>query len=206
MKKMIGLLVTLLLCLYAVAFADSVPSKIIDDLTRFEVEAENLSGDAVFFIRPIMDDEEEYQEQVEICQNAISTLMQAESITEFFGEVKDASGEVVDLVALLESENLNVYEFCALNAEGYEGYYGAVTAKMLFATPYEKDEKVVVLIGMVTANQDGTQSIEWTAYEGMGVEAEDAGVEGQGCIQVKLNPEIVIKIQEGTALLAIVSK
>lgn len=70
---------------------------------------------------------------------------------------------------------------------------------MQFSTPYEKDEKVIVLIGLAKENQDGVQSIEWTAYEGIGVEE-------QGCIQVELDPEIILAIQNGTALLAIVSK
>ena len=46
----------------------------------------------------------------------------------------------------------------------------------------------------------------WVAYEGVGAEVENAGVEEQGCIQVELNPEIILAIQEGTALLAVVSK
>lgn len=206
MKKIVCLLVALLMCLSSAAFAESVPSKTTGDLTQFEVEAENLPADAELFIRPIVENEEEYQHLVEICQNEINALMQAESITEFFGEVKDASGEAVDMAALLESETLNVYEFCPLIAGGYEESYDTVTVKMLFSTPYEKDEKVIVLIGLVTVNEDNTQSVEWIAYEGVGVELENAGLEEQGCIQVELNPEIILDIQEGTALLAIVSK
>ena len=206
MKKIVSLLVALLLCLFSVAFAESVPSKTTGDLTQFEVAAENMPADSGFFIRPVVEDEEAYQHHVEICQNEINALIQAESVEEFFGEVKNASGEVVDIAALLGSETLNVHEFCPLMVGEYAEEYGVVNAKMLFSTPYAKGETVVVLIGLVTIDQNGAQNVEWVAYEGVGAEVENAGVEEQGCIQVELNPEIILAIQEGTALLAVVSK
>ena len=205
MKQFVSLLVVLVLCLSAVAFAESVPSKTTGDLTKFEVECENMPADSGFFIRPVVTDEEEYQEKVEICQNEIVKLAESENVVEYFGEVKNAEGEVVDIAALLESDTLNVFEFCPAIAGEYDETYGNVNIKMLFSTPYEKDEKVIVLVGLVTEEEDGTQTVEWIAYEGVGIEIEDAEVEEQGCIQVELDPEIIQAIQDGTALLAVVS-
>lgn len=199
MKKIVSILVALVLCLSAAAFAESVPSKTTGDLVRFEVAADNLPVDSGFYIQPIAENDEAYQQNVKICKNELTKLTRSENAATYFGEVKNAAGETVDLKELLGSDTLNVYEFCALTAGRYQESYGNVSVKMQFSTPYEKDEKVIVLIGLVETNQDGTQSVEWIAYEGIGVEE-------QGCIQVELDPKLVLAIQNGTALLAIVSK
>ena len=91
-------------------------------------------------------------------------------------------------------------------AEGYSEEFGDVTAKFLFPTPYEKDQPVVVMIGIVTVNEDETQTVVWTAFDGIGVEAEETGVEEIGAVEVVLDPQTVLAIQEGIALLAVVSK
>ena len=59
--------------------------------------------------------------------------------------------------------------------------------------------------GMVSENTDGTYAVEWTAYEGKGIEADANQVENLGRIEVEFDPVIVAAIQDGTALLAIVS-
>ena len=57
------------------------------------------------------------------------------------------------------------------------------------------------MIGFVTIAEDGTWTVEWIAYEGVGV------ADGQGSgIQVKLDAETVLAIQNGKTLMAIVSK
>lgn len=206
MKKIVCLLIALVLCLSCVALAESVPSKTTGDLTKVEVVAENMPVDAGFSIRPIAADDVEHQKEVEFCQKEIATLAESASVVEYFGEVKNAAGEVVDITAMLESETLNVHEFAPFVASNYEESYGKVTAKMVFATPYAKDEKVVVLIGLVTVDENGNQHVEWIAYDGMGIELEGIAVEEQGCIQVELDPEIVKAIQDGSAILAVVSK
>lgn len=199
MKKIVSILVALILCLSAVAFAESVPSKTTSDLVQFEIVADNLPADSGFFIQTVVESDETSQQSVEICKNEIAKLAQSENVAAYFGEVKNAAGETVDMKELLGSDTLNVYEFCTLSAGLYEESYGNVSVNMLFSTPYEKDEKVVVLIGLVSENSDGTQSIEWIAYEGV-------GTGDQGGVQVELDSEIILAIQNGTALMAIVSK
>lgn len=199
MKKIISMFVALVLCLSVSAFAESVPSKTTGDLVQFEVEADNLPANSGFFIQPIAENDGTHQQDVEICQDEITKLAQSETVAAYFGEVKNAVGEAVDVKELLGSDTLNVYEFCVLTAGWYQESYGDVNVKMLFSTPYEKDEKVVVMIGLVTMDQNGTQNIEWIAYEGIGVGE-------QGCIQVKLDSKVILAIQNGTALLAVVSK
>lgn len=209
------------------------------------------------------------------------------AINAYFGELKDFEGNTIVLPdailpeepadpdateapaepgateepAEAEIDRLNIFEFMPIIAVGYEDEFGNVTLKMLFSTPYEKDEKVVAMIGLVDAHEnideviaenvddetdeadvsvqlasdeegaEEIQSVVWTAYEGIGVEIPEAllaaaqsivaqqteqqgdaelTAEGEpevelGCIQITLEPEMVKAIQDGIALLAIVS-
>ena len=209
------------------------------------------------------------------------------AINAYFGELKDFEGNTIVLPdailpeepadpdateapaepgateepAEAEIDRLNIFEFMPIIAVGYEDEFGNVILKMLFSTPYEKDEKVVAMIGLVDAHEnideviaenvddetdeadvsvqlasdeeraEEIQSVVWTAYEGIGVEIPEAllaaaqsiaaqqteqqgdaelTTEGEpevelGCIQITLEPEMVKAIQEGIALLAIVS-
>lgn len=207
MKKMVVLLLVLAILASVGALAESVPSKTTGDLIRFEVVRENLPAEADFFyIRPIEEDEVEYQRELEICQGEIVKLAKEESVVDYFTYVKDPDGADVDLKEMLGAEQLNVYEYCPFVAGNYDLTYGNVRVRMLFSTPYEVDERVAVLIGFEQTNADGTISIFWTAYEGIGVATDEDATEEQGCIEVELDPDIVLAVQEKTALLAIVSK
>lgn len=197
MKKFVCLMVALLLCLSACALAESVPSKTTEDMIKIEVSGENLPADATFFVKPVDESDPVYQERVEVSDAEIAKLVAAAEKVAYFGNVKDSEGNPVSLTEMLGVETINVYEFCPLIAGNYEEAYGKVTAVMLFATPYEKDELVAVLIGLVTA-ENGEQVVEWTAYEGIGQE--------DGSIRVELDPDMVKKVQDGVALLAIASK
>lgn len=206
MKKIIALsLCLLLVCL--TAFAEEVPSKTAEDLTSFEVTAENLPEDSDFFVRVVKEDEEGYKKHLEACKAEVEKLKEAAGVEEYFGVVTDIDGNVVDMKEVLGTDELNVYEFVALIAGNYEESYGKVTVKILMPTPYEKDEKVIVLIGKVTVIDEETheQSVEWTAFEGIGLEPDPEAPETPGRIQVEFDPQTVLDIQEGMALAAIVS-
>ena len=115
----------------------------------------------------------------------------------------------MDLRMLLDAqadETLNVFEFCPINAGGFRKDCGKVTATMLFSTPYEEGEKVLVLIGLVTVLEDNTQEVVWQAFEGVGIGVHETEEETYGGIRVELTQEIVVAIQESMALMAIVSK
>lgn len=204
MKKIVCLLVALMLCLSSAAFAESVPSKTTGDLTKFEVAVENAENASGFYVAPVAESDDANQDRAQACQAEISKLVASEKVAAYFGEVKDAAGNTVSLTEVLGTDTLNVHEFCAIKAGGFDEQFGKVTANMLFSTPYAAGEKVIVMIGIVTINADGTQTVAWTAYEGVGVQVDS--VENQGCIQVALDPATVLAIQQGTALLAIVSK
>lgn len=204
MKKFACLLFAMMLCLSCALAEEFVPSKTTGDLTNFEVAGENIPADATLVVAPVTSDSVEYAERIETCQAEITKLASEEvAVVDYFADVKDAEGNEVSLTEMLETETLNVYEFCPFIVENYEEEYGKVNVTMLFSTPYEAGQKVIVLIGLVSV-VDGVQTVEWTAYEGVGI-ATDA-VEEQGCIEVELDPEIMKAVQSGVALLAVVSK
>lgn len=214
MKKILALVLALALSVSFCVMAQAAPSKTISDLTRFEVTAENQPGDPSIFLLPLNEAAvgekmPEYQMHMDICQAEIERLTVSESVERYFANVTDSEAEPVDLRALLGAEEnaaLNVFEFCPAIAGGFQEKCGKVTASMLFSTPYEEGEKVLVLIGIVTVREDGTYSVAWQAFEGIGQKAVEDQEETYGCVRVELTPETVLAIQNGIALLAVVSK
>lgn len=215
MKKLICLILALALCLATAAMAESVPSKTTSGLTRFEVTAENQPGDENLYLLPVNEVTVgetllDYQKRIDICQVEIEKLAASESVEAYFKNVADSEGNPVDLRVLLgletDADLLNVFEFCPAIAGGFQEDCGKVSARMLFSTPYEKDEKVIVLIGIVTIHEDETQTVAWQAFEGIGQGAVEGQEETYGSVLVELTPEIVKAIQNETALLAVVSR
>ena len=168
MKKMVCLVLALLMCVSAVALAESVPSKTVFALTHFEVTAENQVGDENVFLLPVNESTvgealPNYQEYIDVCELEIQKMADSEDVVSYFGEVTDAEGNVVDMRELLgveADEPLDVFEFCPAIAGGFQEDCGKVTATLLFSTPYEKDEKVLVLIGIVNQPDEAAQTDE----------------------------------------------
>lgn len=196
MKKCVAILFSLVLCL-SVAVAESVLSKTTSDLTEVkDVVVENLPADSTFSIAI-----GEKEEAVAVANTEIAKLVEAvqtADVTTYFGEITDTQGNAVSLTEALGVENVNVHELMPIEVNDYEETYGTVTMTFAVSTPYAKDEQIVVLLGLVTVNADGTQTVTWTAH--------DADVTEEGTIKVDFEPEILKLIQEGTALIAIVSK
>ncbi len=205
MKKLACLLLALLLCPTGAAIAESVPSRTTSDMTDVEVGPENPLDGSGFFIRLVEEDEKAYQTHLDACAVEIAKLAGYQDVEQYFGETTDNNGHSVSLKKMLNTDVLNVYEFWPIIAGGYKESYGDVTVKLLFPTPYEKDEKVVVMIGQVTIGAV-EQTVRWTAYEGIGLGIQQGNVEKAGAIRTKFDPEIVLAIQNGIALLAVVSR
>lgn len=198
MKKIISLLIALVLCLGA-ASAEVIPSKTTADMTKFEISGENLPADSGFVFDIVTVDDVEMEEKYLLYESELAVLAESESLDAYFGAVKTQEGEEINLAEVLAAEEVNVHEFWAVYASNYDEAYGDVTITMYFATPYEAEEKALVLLGIVNEAEDGAQTIEWTAYEAIGVGTE-------GAIEVVLTPEIILAVQNGNALMAIASK
>lgn len=139
-------------------------------------------------------------EEIEL-DEAEAAAAQTAAIGNFFTDVKNVEGEHVTLKQVLgvaedEDVHLDVTEFFPIVAGGFGESDGKVVANMSFATTYDKDEKVAVLIGIVTVLDDGTTQITWTALEGFG--------QDNGGISVELPSEVLLAIQDGTAIMSVV--
>lgn len=196
MKKLACLVLSMLLCVNAVALAEFVPSKTTGDLTKIEVAAENMPAGATMVLSAVSSGDVANQQLLATCQTELDRLAST-PVTTYFAGVKDINGNDVDLAAVLGTQDLKVYEFCPLVVSDYVEDYGAVTATMSFSTPYAEGEKVLVMVGLVTVNEDGTETVEWVALEGVGA---------NGGISVQFNAETLTKVQDGSALLAVVSQ
>ncbi|MBQ6595658.1 MAG: hypothetical protein IJH78_08385 [Clostridia bacterium] len=214
MKKIVC--IALVLMLSAVALAAGLPSKTSLDMMKFFVSGENLPEDAGFYFLPVNElavgeeNMQYFQDMLDVCQVELDKVSQAESVEAYFGEVADADGNAVDLDAALdvqEGETLNVYEFSPVVSGNYDASYGDVTVTMCFPTPYAIDEKVEVMLGAVTVNEDGTQDVDWTAFEGVGVASPIEDAESEvGAVQVVLDPASVQKVIDNVTLMGVVSK
>lgn len=201
MKKLVCLILALALCMSVTAMAENVPSKTTTDLTKFTVSAANQPAGA--YLMPISELKLDgtlpaHEEHTAILQKEIAKLS-SEGAESYFANVTDSEGKPVDLrkeLGLDANAKLNVSEFFELVAGGFNEDCGNVTATMLFPTPYEKDEKVYVLVGIVDEQNDG--AVTWQAFEGVGM--------ADGSVKAEFTPEIVKAIANGIALLAIVSK
>ena len=200
MKKIVCLVLALL-CVSVMAVAESTPSKTTADLTLIQTSAANLPEGASFTLAPVTTaraaDLPDYEERVAACEAEIAKLAQSASVAEYFGTVTDSEGNEINLTEILGADALNVYEFLPLVVEGYDPAYGNVTATMEVSTPYEEGEQVVVLVGLATVAEDGTEAMAWTALPGLGT--------SNGGIEVEFTPEIMVQIQEGTAMMTVVS-
>ena len=195
MKKVLCLILALV-CLGTLAMAESVPSKSTADLVE-TVEVKTESGVAAEnLVVAAVTDEVVYKEKIEACQTEIKKLEESASVEEYFGEVKDSTGAVVSLTEVLGSETIAVNEFMPIIVDNYDASYGKVSVGFKFSTPYAKDERVVVLVGVTNPL---TGEIEWVALEGVGT-----GIDG--AIEVEFTAELLEAIQSGNAMMAVVSK
>lgn len=195
MKKLVCMAAALM-CVAGMAAAEGyVPSKTAVDMNRFELVTEGLND---LVVRPVVNTEEMDEADKAVYEKEIENLKNANDPEAYFANVTDYQGNPVSLKDMLGAEKVSVHEMCLLTVENYNTSYGSLTMNMYFSTPYQKDEKVVVLVGLVTVNEDGAQNIQWVAYEGTGVE--------EGGLVVEFDAQTMEAVQNGTALLAVVSK
>lgn len=203
MKKLICSVAAIALCMMTMgALAEEVPSRTTDDLTHFTVTAENQPNDETLFLRPVQEEETEtYQERLDVCKTEVEKMVASESPETYYGNIKnmtDMSGDMVTLKDLIGDREPTISEFCPVVAGGFHEDSGTVTANMTFPTPYEEGERVIVMIGIVTVNPDGTQTVEYRAFEGIGLGAD-------GGIQVQFDQETIQAIQNNMAVMSVVS-
>lgn len=194
MKKIIAIALTLvLLCGAVTVLADSelvTPSKTTGDLISFEVTVEHpVDGKAVALIPITEDMAADYQANLDAADKQLEKAQAAGTLEAYFGA--DVAGKIAGILGA--DAEISMDELLAVIAQGYEDGMGnaAVTAQV--ATPYEKDEKAAVMIGIVKDDV-----VTWNVYEAVGLE--------DGRLQFTVDAETMKAVMENITLLAVCSK
>ena len=195
MKKIVALALTLMMLFGAViVFADTdlaTPSKSTGDLVKFEVTVENPVDGKIVLILPIEEDTTDTAEKdmLAIGEQELEKAQTAGTVEGYFDE------ETAKAIAEILGENaeISMDEFMAVIMVNYEESMGEAKVIAELATPYEKDEKVAVLIGVVKDDV-----VTWTVYEGIGLE--------DGRVEFTIDAETAKTVTEENALFATCSK
>ena len=192
MKKLICLVLALMLCMGAVA-AMAAPSPTTDDMNETTT---NKPKTSTLVVKTIDLNSTEYKALVEKCLAELEKLENSESAAVYFGEVIDSEGNKVPFAELFGEDALTVCEMMPIVVENYDESLGDVKITLQFATPFEKGEEVVVLIGLIDGQ---TGEVEWYALKGVGT-----GV--NGAVEVVVTSKMMVAIQNGQALIAVLKK
>ncbi len=130
----------------------------------------------------------------ELVQAVEQAKEQTKAMEEYFGHVTVPSGEIMSLTEYLETEAVIVDEFFPLAVGGFEEGCGGALITMSIATPYTTKDKVATLIGLPTEDE----LMAWSAHH--------TTVKEDGRIEVDFSEESLLKMQETTALMAVVSE
>lgn len=211
MKKLVcAMLVCVMLCMSAVAFA-AVPSKTTQDMASVvEVETStDVAADPGFIIE-IIEEQEYATTELETIAAFIQGTEESEAsepvpVIEYFTQSETVAEQVTELLPEdFDASTLVMYEFAPLTAVNYEEEYGDVTATMVFATKYRPEQTLVAMVGIVKgADENGDPIVEWTALKAEAVENE-ADPE-KGCVRVYFPQELLPEIENGNAMIAILS-
>lgn len=198
MKKLICLVLAALLCVGAVAMAETgVPSKSTADMAvTNEVKSETGVEVKLDFVLAPASTTKATAEQTKAVETQIAEIAAAKSVVEYFGVLEDEKGAGVDLKAVLGTDKPVVNEVMPLVVENYDSAYGSMKASFTFSTPYKKGEPVVIVIRVVDPK---TGKVTQVALQGAG-----NGVDGG--IDVEFPAEVLEAIQGGNATMAVVSK
>ena len=216
MKKIVALMLALMLCLSMTAMAE-VPSKTASDavdviaVTENEPEAGAPALDVKLVSDLDMTEEElaQYEALEKIADAEVEKIKEAESVEAYFADAKDAEGNAADLKSIVGTDGeLAVYELYGLVASNYDAELGKVTACLQLPTPYAEGEKVAVMIGLINKGENDEYTVDWTALPGTveNIESTTEGVETVSAVKVEIEPELMTAIQNGDAIVAVVSK
>lgn len=194
MKKLTAILLVLVLALTTVA-AFATESKTVDDLNKSTTTKTTTTKKTT--TTSTTREEEEEDEAFLLWVTKEAALV--EKANEEIAKLKDAGvaeyfGKADEIAAILGEGEYDVHEFWPVRAIHSELVKGSATVELTFATPYEKDAKVALLIGLANG-----ESIAWTVLEG--TVADD-----NGTVTFSVSADLAKQIEENTALLAVVSK
>ncbi len=209
-KKPLCLLLSLLmLCLSVSAFA-AIPSKTTQDMahvSRIDTKNSVPVGAAFSFsfanAAPATEAERIAVErklaatQAELSAIYAFSVENQRPVIDYFGDdIKAAAGLL--LPEGFDMDTLAMNELVPLMINGYEEAYGDMTVYLEFATQYQPGQPLVALVGVVTGvDEQGQQIVEWVPLQAEATE--------DGLVKVDFPSDLIMKIQQGDAMLAVLS-
>ena len=192
-RKLLSMMLALVLVLglSGSAFA-AVPSKTTQDMTTvgtLEVANAVEGADQVAITLPA-----ESAAVVSELEKIVAFVNnEGNDVVSYFG---DAARE--EIAALLPEganvDGMEMNEFAPLALENYSEEFGDITVGFTFATQYTVGQNLVAMVGVV--NAEGT--VDWSA---MAAEAQE-----DGSVKVTFTQEALTSIQNGDAMIAILSE
>lgn len=187
MKKL-TLLALALMMLVSSAFAASSPSitnkdmyKVTTTTTTPAQETDPLAG-LVIRIDPETDDAKAVLEKIKSDAAGKDSLVDA-----VFAEQAEA---VKGLLKVEKLDEVKLIELASLIVSGYKQEMGAIQANLAFPTLFDANLPLVAMIGMIE-----NDTVAWEPLLGT--------ANAQGEVVLTLSPELLLKVQAGNAVIAI---
>lgn len=191
-KRSIGLaLALLILGTSSLAFATGVPSKTTQDMTTVVsiVSETGVELPPGFQIIPLVATESATRELAAI--QSFVTTPNATVVQYFDVAVREEIAKL--LPEGFDLDTLSMNEFLPITVVNYEESYGDVAATFQFATQYQEGQPVVALVGIT---DEVTGVVAWTVLKAEVVD---------GLVKIHFTQDILLKIQSGDAMLAILN-
>ncbi len=191
MKKMVAFwLVVTVLLMGITAFA-AVPSKTTSDISqvvnRASVTKVALSND--FTIEIVDDTELAVAEFDKIYNHAVA---QGKAPVIYFSE--ELQSQVAEKLSPdFDLSTLELNEFVSIKAKGYQESFGDIEAALKFATKYELNQDIVVLLGLFDGQKDasGNYNVSWTVVE--------AQAQEDGQLKILFPQGVMVSLQNANA-------
>ena len=162
-------------------------SKTTEDLTKFEVEVEHPVEGRIVEILPINEhtvgDISKYQVNLDVAEEELKKALKAGTVETYFDP--DAAVDIEEIFVDIKAVYLD--EMFAIIQVGYEEGMGEATVKAQLPTPYDKDEKVAAMIGIL---KDGV--LTWHVFEGIGLEDNGILFVADEATMLEINPNIAL--------------
>lgn len=114
-------------------------------------------------------------------------------VTFFDAPVQD---EIAKTLSAEDAASLIAYELIPLACKGYQPAFNNVAADMTFATLFDENEELIVLIGLPKAEADDGNLLTWTVQR---------SVQLEGKVRVMFTEEELVQMESTPALLVVLS-
>ena len=128
--------------------------------------------------------------QKQLVDTTLAAIAGAANPVAYFGDAVKA--EIAALLPGVNVDTLQLNELTAISVKNYSITNGSLTVNCVFPTKYTAGQKVVVMIGV---QQNGT--VSWMSFAGT--------VLNDGSVSVTLPADVLLRIQNGNAVIAVLN-